>query len=101
MATVQPGTYTVEDLLSRAGFNFAREAAADYLDGQPDYRRVTVGGLPFASLDDKINVIYNADDLEIALDGQVVDTIQVDNGAPVDEAPVATKASGRPSDEEV
>jgi hypothetical protein len=78
--TIEPGQYSIEDVLSVANFDFHKEAAADYLDGEADHRRVTVGGLPFGSLQDEVFIPQHAETVEVVLDGKVVATLKVDNG---------------------
>lgn len=78
MATIQAGLYSVQEILDRAGFNFAEKAAADYLDGAPDYRRVKVGGLSFDNLERQINVPVTADELVITLDGKKAVALDVE-----------------------
>jgi hypothetical protein len=77
MANIQAGTYTVQQILEVAGLDFNREAAADYLNGQPDYRRVRVGGLGFDSLEECIVVPVTTDELVVALDGKTHTTLKV------------------------
>lgn len=78
MASIQAGLYTVQEILDRAEFNFAEKAAADYLDGAPDYRRVKVGGLSFDNLERQINIPVTADELVITLDGKKAVALSVD-----------------------
>lgn len=78
MASIKAGYYSVGDVFKAVGFDFGGSAAADYLDGQPDFRRVQVGGLAFDSLDDKITIPVTADVVEITLDGEVVESLDVD-----------------------
>lgn len=73
---IAPGSYTTGDLLKKASFD-VNQAAADYLDGKPDFRRVTVGGLGFDSLDDRITVPATANTVEVTLDGTIVQTLEV------------------------
>lgn len=78
MASVRAGMHKVSDLLAAADFDFASEAAAEYLDGQPDHRRVKVGGLSFDSVDQEVRVPVTANEVEIELDGAVVATLDVE-----------------------
>lgn len=70
MASIKAGTYTVGELLQAAKFDFENKAAADYLNGQPDFRRVQIGGLGFDSLDSVVVVPATADEVLITLDGK-------------------------------
>ncbi len=70
MASIQAGSRTIQEILDAAKFDFAAKAAADYNDGQPDFRRVKVGGLGFDSLDKQVTVPPTADVVEITLDGK-------------------------------
>lgn len=74
---VTPGIYTIKQLLDIAGFDI-QNAGADYNDGNPDHRRVTVGGLGFDGLEDKLAVPATADHVEITLDGVVVGKLPVE-----------------------
>jgi len=76
--TIQAGTYTVRELLDRAEFDFEKKAAADYNDGNPDFRRVKIGGLGFDDLDDTVVVPVTADELEITLDGKAETKLTVE-----------------------
>lgn len=78
MAKIQPGMYSVRELLAKANFDFEGQAAADYLDGAPDYRRVKVGGLGFDDLEKQIRVQPTADAVEISLDGKAVESLEVE-----------------------
>jgi len=78
MASIKPGTYTFGEIFDHAGFNFAKEAAAEYNNGGPDYRRVLVGGLGLDDLSDKLVVPPTADQLVIALDGNDHTILDVD-----------------------
>ena len=70
MANIKVGTYSVQEVFKLAGFDFAKKAAADHLDGAPDYRRVKVGGLGFDDLDKKLSVPEAATELVITVDGE-------------------------------
>jgi hypothetical protein len=70
MADISAGTHSVQEILDAAGFDFNQNAAADYLNGRPDFRRVQIGGLAFDSLDDTIHIPVTADDVLITLDGK-------------------------------
>lgn len=78
MASIQAGSYTIQQILDRAGFNFREKAAADYNNGEPDFRRIKVGGLSFDSLDKEVNVPVTADEVVITLDGKKVVSLSVD-----------------------
>jgi hypothetical protein len=78
MAKVQAGLHSVRELLDAAGFDFEKEAAADYNDGAPDFRRVKVGGLSFDDLEKSVNVPPTADSVEITLDGKKVASLDVE-----------------------
>jgi hypothetical protein len=78
MASIKAGTYTLEEIFRKANFDFADKAAADYNDGNPDYRRVKVGGLGFDSLDEKIVVPVTANELVISLDGESAEVLSVE-----------------------
>lgn len=65
---IKPGTYTIDEILRKGDFDFRKEAAADYLNGEPDYRRVKVGGVGFDDLDEKLVVPPTADNVTITLD---------------------------------
>jgi hypothetical protein len=69
MADIEAGIYTVREIFQIAGFNFEEKAAADHLNGAPDYRKVKVGGLGFDDLDKVLRVPEAADELVIAVDG--------------------------------
>lgn len=77
MAKISPGMHSVRDLFAKAGFDFEGQAAADYNDGAPDYRRVKVGGLSFDDLDREVRVQPTADSVEITLDGKKVAEFEV------------------------
>lgn len=68
--SLKAGTYTAGDLMREAGFDFEKEAAADYLQGKPDFRRVRVGGLAFDSLEETVVVPYTANEVVVTLDGK-------------------------------
>lgn len=68
--TISPGLYTIADIFALADFDFKTKSATSQNDGQPDYRRVTVGNLPFSNLDEVVNVPSTATELVIALDGE-------------------------------
>lgn len=74
MANIQAGFHTVRDILQAANFDFEGKAAADYLNGAPDYRRVQVGGLGFDDLDSVIRIPTTADEVVITVDGKL-DTV--------------------------
>lgn len=76
MADIKAGSYSVAELLRAADFDLSR-AGADYLNGNPDLRRVTVGGLGFDSLEDRLSVPVTADAVDITLDGEVVESLSV------------------------
>lgn len=76
MAKIRAGAYTIGEILRTADFDLSR-AGADYLDGQPDLRRVTVGGLGFDSLEESLAVPVTADAVDITLDGEVVESLEV------------------------
>lgn len=77
MAKISPGIHSVRDLFAQSGFDFEGQAAADYNDGAPDFRRVKVGGLGFDDLDREVRVQPTADSVEITLDGQKVAELEV------------------------
>lgn len=66
---IQPGLYTVQEILTHAGFDFAR--------AEGDYRRVRVGGLGFDDLTQKIAIPPSAEEVNITLDGQGVAKVTV------------------------
>lgn len=70
MSNIDAGFHTVQEILQKANFDFNSEAAADYLNGQPDFRRVRIGGLGFDSLDEVLNIPVTTDELLITLDGK-------------------------------
>lgn len=75
---INAGIYTFGDLFSAAHFNVNEAAAADYNNGQPDYRRVQVGGLPYSgNLDEIIHVPPTATSVEITVDGEPVHTFNL------------------------
>lgn len=78
MASIRAGRHTIEEVFRQAGFDFHKEAAADYLGGKPDFRRVKVGGLSFDALDEEIVIPYTADKVEVTVDGEVAQTFDVD-----------------------
>lgn len=77
MADIKAGGHTVGDILRAAEFDLDDRAGADYLGGKADLRRVTVGGLGFDSVEDKLVIPVTADKVEITLDGEVVSTLSV------------------------
>lgn len=77
MADIQAGTYTVQEVLDKAGFDFKEKAAADYLNGEPDHRRVRVGGLSFDDPNETVTVPTTADELVVTLDGKEHATLKV------------------------
>lgn len=77
---INPGVYTVGELLNAAGVDFNEVAKVDYGSGI-DYRRVKVGGLTFGDLS---QVIVVADDpetttLEIRVNDKKVSALTVDH----------------------
>lgn len=78
MASVKPGIYKVSELLEKADFDFEKEAAADYNNGAPDFRRVQVGGLPFDDLNQTVRVPVTANAVSISLDGEEKASLEVD-----------------------
>jgi hypothetical protein len=78
MAKVKPGLYKVSELLDKAGFDLKKEAAADYLNGEVDHRRVQVGGLPFDDVEKVIEVPVTANEVVVSLDGKEVAKLEVD-----------------------
>lgn len=76
MADIKAGSCTFGEILRAAGFELS-DAGAEYLDGQPDLRRVTVGGLGFDSLEDVVTVPVTADKVDVTLDGEVVKSLSV------------------------
>lgn len=78
MASIQAGTYSAKEILDAANFDFYKEAAADYLNGGADYRRVQIGGLGFDSLDDCIVIPVTADTVTITLDAAPHTQLTVD-----------------------
>jgi hypothetical protein len=78
MASIQAGLHSVREILDAASFNLEEKAAADYLDGAVDHRRVKVGGLGFDSADKTIRIPVTADEVEITLDGKKEATLSVD-----------------------
>lgn len=78
MASVKPGLYKVSELLEAADFDIKKEAAADYLNGEVDHRKVQVGGLPFDSVDKVIEVPATANEIVITLDGAEAAKLEVD-----------------------
>lgn len=77
MASIQAGTYTIQEVLDAAGFDFATEAAAEYLKGEPDYRRVKVGGIGFDHLDERLTIPVTADSVVVTLDDVPHTTLDV------------------------
>ena len=77
MASAYAGRYTYRELFNQVGFDFNAKAAAAYNQGQPDYRRVKVGGVGFDSLDDEIVIPYTANTITITLDGIEEETFDV------------------------
>jgi hypothetical protein len=78
MFKIEPGVYKVSEILARAKFDFNKQAAADYNDGKPDYRRVQIGGVGFSDLEETVRIPVTADQVEVTLDGKVVSTLAVD-----------------------
>lgn len=78
MAKVKPGLYKVSELLEAADFDIQKEAAADYLNGEVDHRKVKVGGLPFDSVDKIVEVPVTANEVVITLDGEEAAKLEVD-----------------------
>lgn len=78
MASVKPGQYKVSELLEAAGFDIEKEAAADYLNGGVDHRRVKVGGLPFDDVSKLVEVPPTANEVVISLDEDEAAKLEVD-----------------------
>jgi hypothetical protein len=78
MAKIKAGTYTVSELLQRAGVDLHEKAGAEYLDGAPDMRRVKIGGLAFDSTEDVIKVPVTASEVEVTVDGKVDTVLDVE-----------------------
>lgn len=76
---INPGTYTVGELLNSFDFDINEQASVNYESSGPgvDYRRVKLGGLGFDSLEDTIVVPEGAEKLELTLDGEVVASADV------------------------
>jgi len=92
MAALEPGKYTVKELLDRAGVVPHEVAAVDYNADGWDRRKIRVGGLPFDDLDDVVEIPEGATDLEITVDGEAKGTLEV-KGVDVPEAVANFKSS--------
>lgn len=77
MAKIKAGTYQVREVLRIAKFDFEKEAAAEYLSGAPDHRRVQIGGLSFDSVDEVVVIPETADSVSISLDGEEAISLSV------------------------
>ena len=89
---LEPGGYTVEELLRKAKVDHEELAKVDYNDRGWDANRIRVGGLRFDELDDIVSVPEGAEKLEISVDGEVVATLNV-NTQDVPEAVANFKAA--------
>ncbi len=85
MAAIEPGQYSVRDLLSKAGVVPHEAAAVDYNADGWDRRLIRVGGLRFDDLDDVVEVPEGAEKVEIEVDGEAQASLDV-NGKEVPEA---------------
>jgi hypothetical protein len=76
--SLEPGTYTIQQLLDHFDFDVDRKAAVSYESSgdHVDYRRVKIGGLGFDSPEDKLMVVSGSS-LELTLDGEVVNSVDV------------------------
>lgn len=88
---LDPGGYTVGELLRRADVDHEELAAVDYNDRGWDANRIRIGGLRFDELDDVVSVPEGAEVVEITVDGEVVGSIKV-NSQSVPEAEANFKA---------
>lgn len=71
MASITPGLTTFGEVFSKGKFDVASRAVADYNNGNPDFRRVQVGGLPYGGDPDEAFIVpATADELVITLDGE-------------------------------
>lgn len=89
---LDPGGYTVGELLQRAGVNHEEVASVDYNNRGWDANRLRIGGLRFDELDDVVAVPEGAETVEISVDGEVVASLDV-NSQDVPEAAANFKAA--------
>ena len=94
---LDPGGYTVGELLRRAGVDHADVAAVDYNDRGWDANRLRIGGLRFDELEDVVSVPEGAEVVEITVDGEVVGSIKV-NSQSVPEAEANFKSAKEEQD---
>lgn len=92
MASLEPGQYTVQELLDAVGVNAQEAAKVDYNEDGWDRRLIRVGGLRFDSLDDVVEVPEGAESLEITVDGETKGEVAV-SGSEVPEAAANFKSS--------
>lgn len=88
---LDPGQYTVRELLEKAEVDPTEVAKVDYNDRGWDNRLFRVGGLRFDDLDDVIEVPEGATELEITVDSNPVASLAV-NTREVPEAAANFKA---------
>lgn len=91
---IDPGGYTVGELLRRADVNHEELAAVDYNVRGWDANRIRVGGLRFDELEDVVSVPEGAEEVEITVDGEVVGSVPV-NSQSVPEAEANFKAEAK------
>lgn len=78
MSSIKSGNHTIKEILDIAEFDFHAKAAADYNDGDPDFRRVKVGGLGFDDLDKVVHIPSTATEVVITLDDKPEVTLEVE-----------------------
>lgn len=78
-ASIRPGVYTYGELLKAAGVDFEKAAAADYNAGGIDFRKVSVGGLTFDSLDNVVRVQAGSEKVDVRVEGKLEGSVAVDS----------------------
>jgi len=95
---IDPGGYTVGELLRQADVDHEEAAAVDYNSRGWDANRLRIGGLRFDELDDVVSVPEGAETVEISVDGEVVASLDVNSqSVPEAEANFKTARSERDS----
>lgn len=74
---IDPGFYTVQQLLDLAGVDPAEAAKVDYNDRGWDSNLLRVGGLRFDELDEVINVPEAAIEVVVEANGETIGTVPV------------------------
>lgn len=76
-SVVEEQVYTFDEVFALAKFDWKEAAAVDYNDDGFDARRVKVAGLGFDSPEESFRVSVDSKAVEIAVDGEVVATLNV------------------------